>query len=231
MGAVVLLDPAHGGATWTFLSGSWTLLSAVTPNVAAGSASVAFDWGVSCVVLVGRPMGSGGDPSAPGAYSAWKFSSGTWTNFSTSPTLPVGGAMGALVWDEYAHRLLLLLTSPSTVVWSLLGTSWTNNSTSTTRGPPARFGASVQYDPWGEFILVWGGSPTPGTLFPDVWGWDAPILSRPGNSTPVAASIPPLLEGMAVGIVAVPLAILAILYLRPRRPSPTRSSVPSPAPA
>jgi hypothetical protein len=36
---------------------------------------------------------------------------------------------------------------------------------------------------------------------------------------------------MAVGIVAVPLAILAILYLRPRRPSPTRSSVPSPAPA
>ncbi|MCI4317737.1 MAG: hypothetical protein L3J96_04300, partial [Thermoplasmata archaeon] len=224
LGAAVLGDPAGNGSMWEFQAGAWARMAAVLPTVAVGSAAIAYDWGSQALTLVGESAGSGGN------YATWTFSGGTWSPLATSGS-PSAGVTGGLVWDAILQSLLLVVTSPAVIVWSLAGTSWTTNSSADALAPSPRVGATIQYDPWGEFLLLWGGVSDSGLLISDVWGWYAPDLAPPNTSGPGLVPIPPFLEGIAIVLVAIPLAILAYLYLRPRRPTPARSRVPAPSPA
>lgn len=219
-GSVVLIDPASN-LTWLWRAGDWTAESLMpSPGIRTGAVMVT-DSNASDVLLFGGTPVNGG----PQLNDTWTFAGGRWTE------LPGVGAPppfrnASATDDPFLGGVFLVgsVAGGTTETWSYTSLGWREYAPSPS-DPPPRLGATLAFDSSGTAVLCGGVDPDNGLLRFDCWTWGvAYIPPNPGgNAPPLTAEV----EGVAVVVVVVPLAIAIYLGLRPRRPDLSR--VPAPA--
>jgi hypothetical protein len=195
--------------TWAFSNGSWTQLFPAESPPATSFGAMAYDPNASAVILFGGEV-----PEPDGATpvnTTWEFDDGTWTNV-TAPVAPAPRLSPSLAEDPSRGGLVLfggleyfpygtpsgtgLTEVPESDTWSFSAGAWINITESVGPGPPARYLASMAYDPAESAEVLFGGWVDLGDLTPtfnDTWtlgstGWN--------NVTPAAS--PPVSGGASM---------------------------------
>ena len=173
---------------WTYRGGDWSYLAeGATPpplncNGGADSFPMAYDAKDGYVVLVDNPACR--TPSWPGTVNGtWRFSASEWS-WWPSATVPPSLFGGSMVWDA-ADDYLVLFGGISASFGYLSGTwtyadgEWTDRTKAGALAPPARDSAAMAYDPWDQYVVLFGGenSSVWGIGFNDTWTY------RGGNWT------------------------------------------------
>lgn len=105
---------------------------------------------------------------------------GTWTE-QHSTVHPAPRADSAMAYDAANNEIVLFggqSDNPSSTVlddtWTWNGTTWTEQHPASS--PPARWGATLAYDPTSQVIVLFGGESNsvgaPLTVFGDTWTWN-----------------------------------------------------------
>ncbi|MCI4358651.1 MAG: kelch motif-containing protein [Thermoplasmata archaeon] len=146
--------------TWGFSSGHWTNLtgsSSVTPPARA-DAGLAYDAAGNFTLMYGGYGATG--PLSTGTLSdTWEYSSGNWTQVSTTVTPPPSGAMAydanlsSVVY--YGGVGLLGICTAST--YEFRGGAWTDVSSSISGSPGPIALESMTYDPQYGGVVAYGG--------------------------------------------------------------------------
>ena len=190
--------------TWKFLGGVWTNITTNTRPSARIGASMAFDTVDGYVVLFG---GLGGTSSASEFLSdTWTFSHGIWTNV-TQISHPSPRALVSMDYDAADGYVVLFGGGSSTFTvfptiplrdtWRFLAGSWTNITTS--GGPSARFGESIDYDAADGYLVLFGGQNT-GTTLQDTWTFSAGSwMNVTSTSYPSSRSLASIVYDVADG--------------------------------
>jgi Galactose oxidase, central domain len=158
------------GDTWTYVQGTWTLVSSGTssdpmPRRAAG---MAYDGTDGYVVLFGGVTGS-----VVALSDTWKFSNGSWTQLNPSPHPTARWDLwpttdpdvnGALFFGGCYHTGC---TSVYNDTWAFSGGNWTQLTVWNGTAPSARGATYLAYDPDIPGILLFGGSA--GRTLNDTW--------------------------------------------------------------
>jgi hypothetical protein len=146
--------------------------------------------------LVGDPAGRVADPAglratASAAPGEGEFLAPNWVQASP-PSEPSGFVVPSMVFDPVREQVVLFggrlgtTTNLSDETWVWDGTSWTQLSPVTS--PPARWRASMAWDPIGQRVVLFGGQPVTGGAMNDLWAWDGTDWSEltPSGSPPSA---------------------------------------------
>ena len=170
-----LIAAAAGPASAAVLPPAW---KQVTPakHPPAGYSVSAFDPATGQLVLYGTD-GSGGT-----AWT-WTWSGGAWAQ-RLPHHMPDPRAGASMAFDPVSGRLLLfggrypLALSGYSDTWAWNGNDWTQLSPA--HAPPARFGASIAFDPRIGRMILFGGDAGPlgdGELS-DTWAWNGSDWSQ-----------------------------------------------------
>jgi Kelch motif len=180
-------------------SPTWTKLTGLSPHPSARYGAVMeYDPAIQKLVLFG-----GAGPSWALLNDTWTYAAGTWTRLST-PVAPAPRVAASMAWDAATRSLLLFggatnnRSSPQGCsgsptggmycgdTWSFANGKWTLLHPTTS--PPARWYATMAYDPALDEVVLGGGASTFGNLS-DMWTFHAgtwtqvtlPPVSAPGN--------------------------------------------------
>ncbi len=163
--------------TWTWNGTRWTELHpSANPRVSLG-ASMAYDAATGDVVLVGL--------TAHG-LETWTWNGVTWTQQHPTKS-PSGRTMFAMAYDPQVREVLLFGGVRGNFYWDIPvpGDTWAWNGTNWTElhpsvSPPARYVASMAYDPQIRALVLFGGTSGtsetefflgPQQVFGDTWAW------------------------------------------------------------
>jgi hypothetical protein len=165
------------GQTWLWQNAVWSKVSSQSNPPARNTTHLSYDVSTECVLLFGG-IGMDGTP----LNDVWLWNGSTWTE-QTPASFPtaVGGASmacnvagkqvilfgGIVGFDGVSGSNRVGTLSDQTWLWN--GTSWTEQSTSST--PPARIGAQLVYDEAHQQTLLFGGNSLNGYLN-DMWLWN-----------------------------------------------------------
>jgi hypothetical protein len=219
-GAVVLLVPGSG-QTWLWRSGDWAAESlSPTPSVRTGAVMVTDTNGSDLLLFGGAPSGGG-----PQLNDTWTFAQDRWTELAGAGAPPPFRNASATD-DPFLGGVFLVgsVAGGATETWSFSSLGWREYAPSPS-DPPPRLGATLAFDSSGTSILCGGVDPDTGLLRYDCWTWGVAYIppSPGGNAPPLTEEV----EGVAVVVVVVPLAIAIYLSTRPRRPDVSRVPVPA----
>ncbi len=126
-----------------------------------------------------------------------------------SPELPPARTEGAMASDPAGGGVLLFggcgaSTCPLGDTWWYSGGIWTNLTPGLSVSPPARYGATLAYDPSDGGVLLFGGCSTSGAL-DDAWlfragNWSelTPTASWPAARCGATSAEDPALDGVAI---------------------------------
>jgi hypothetical protein len=194
---------------WTWNGSQWTQApqDVVLPD-ALDSYSLAYDAATHTVILVGYAVPSDdGEPQLPGhsGPETWSWNGSKWT-FLHPATSPPSVEDPSIAYDAATQQVVLfggeLVSNPGNITqngeasgatWLWNGTTWTEASAPVSA--PARFGASMAYDPDLGATVLFGGvvgnvtaDPPTGviTVFDDMWSWNGTmwIQMRPATLPP-----------------------------------------------
>lgn len=160
--------------TWAFNGSTWTELSPATSPSARYGAQMAYDPATGQIVLFG---GASGDSSAT-LNDTWTFDGSDWSE-ELPANSPPGTCLGSLVYDATENALVLFgglevpANGPVASTWTYDGSTWTQQAPATT--PPARFNASMDYDPAVNADVLFGGRVSESSLtgLADTWVYHA----------------------------------------------------------
>jgi hypothetical protein len=180
---------------WTWNGSQWAQapLNAALPDP-LDSYSLAYYAATRTVILVGYAVPSDdGVPQLPGhsGPETWSWNGSHWT-FLHPATSPPAVENPSIAYDAATQKVVLfggeVVSEPDNIpqngaasgaTWLWNGTTWTEASAPAS--PPARFGASMAYDPDLGATVLFGGvagnvtaqPPTgPVTVFDDMWSWN-----------------------------------------------------------
>jgi hypothetical protein len=186
---------------WTWNGTQWTAApqNAVLPD-ALDSYSLAYDAATHTVILVGYAVPSDdGEPSIPGhsGPETWSWNGTHWT-FLDPATSPPAVEDPSIAYDAARQQVVLfggeVVSEPGNIqqngvasgaTWLWNGTTWTEASAPVSA--PARFGASMAYDPDLGATVLFGGvvgnvtaDPPTGvvTVFDDLWSWNGTMWTQ-----------------------------------------------------
>jgi len=181
-GNVVLFGGEDGATisdrTWLWNGTTWTQSAAVGPQ-GRYFASMAYDPTTKDVLLFG------GDYLA----DTWLWNGSTWTQRSPANAPPA--RFGAtMAYDPASSDVVLfggettgtLAARNDTWVWN--GTNWSEQSPTT--APPPRFGASMDFDPSTNTVMLFGGTAGSGPLYADTWVWSGDWSQQSPAASPGA---------------------------------------------
>jgi hypothetical protein len=178
---------------WTWNGSQWTQTpnTAVLPD-ALDSYSLAYDAATSTLILVGfAPPSTNGEqqPSGHAGPETWSWNGSHWTLLH--PATPAPAVENpSIAYDPATHDVVLfggeVVSDPTSIpqpgassgaTWLWNGSTWA--LTATAASPPARYGASIAYDPELGATVLFGGvagdlvQPPTGTVtvFDDMWSW------------------------------------------------------------
>ncbi len=152
----VLLFGGAGGSnrTWTLTNGNWTELYPTASPAPRARASMAYD------NVTGQALLFGGETGSTDRNDTWTFSGGAWTEIPTR-TAPSPRYGAALTYDARAGYFLLFggLEGKTFLndTWKYENGQWTNLTDTLSGSPPARFAASLAYDPLNGTAVLFGG--------------------------------------------------------------------------
>ncbi len=158
---VVLYGGSSRADTWTFAEGRWTELSpSVFPSPRVWS-NMVYDAKDGYVLLFGG-QGSGSKKTSIQLHDTWTFSSGTWTNITSSAGNPPPFSYGSsMAYDSEAGYVVLFGGMHTGIfsnqTWTFSGGSWQNITSAAGTPPPCRFDASMSDDPAAGYVLLFGG--------------------------------------------------------------------------
>jgi hypothetical protein len=180
---------------WTWNGTEWTQapLNAALPD-ALDSYSLAYDAATRSLILVGDAVPSNDDASQPAGRSGpetWSWNGSRWTYLHPATPAPAVDNP-SIAYDTATQQVVLfggeIVTDPnnipeggpaSSATWLWNGTTWSEATTPVS--PPARYGASMAYDPDLGTTVMFGGvvgnvqaQPPSGTVtvFDDMWSWN-----------------------------------------------------------
>src|SRR3989441_2220056 len=164
--------------TWKFQAGVWTNITVSGGPTPRAAVSMAYDAADGYVVLfVGfAPISTSGAGQAFGLlHDTWKFSAGTWTNITVTPSPPARDS-GAATYDAADNYLLLFggvggATGGLKDTWKFSSGVWTNITSSS--GPSARSAPSVAYDTADGYVVLFGGQTGSSSFAGDTWKFQA----------------------------------------------------------
>lgn len=187
LGGGANLSGNYSDATWTFHSGSWSLLCSgdsceSTPPARTG-ALIAYDPALDSVLLVGgeTPLRNGSSWQLTPSNTLWSFEGGSWTNL-TGRSFPPDLWNGEMTYDPVDGYLLAL---------SDTGVSWEYNGSWSRVGPldhpsPRSYGAMF-YDPALGSVVLYGGQSPTGEMLNDTWTYAGGIWTKLSLGTAVPA--------------------------------------------
>jgi len=180
---------------WTWNGTQWTPApqNVVLPD-ALDSYSLAYDAASRTLILVGYPVPSDDDASQPSGHSGpetWSWNGSHWTLLH--PATPAPAVENpSIAYDTATQQVVLyggeIVSDSSNILqngaasgatWLWNGTTWA--AAATPVNPPARYGASMAYDPDLGATVIFGGvvgnvtaQPPTGTVtvFDDMWSWN-----------------------------------------------------------
>ncbi len=181
--------------TWTFAGGSWTNITASSPQPPGRTgASLGYDSRDGYVVLFGG-WGAGGRP----LNDTWAFAAGSWTNITAPSTSPpaVGGA--AFTYDHADGYLVLFgggpsPASPLSQTWRFVAGGWRNLTGSAGVPPPPRIGGGFAWDDTDGYGLLFGGRTASAAVLNDTWTflhghWSVATLTSPTAPPPRSGAV------------------------------------------
>ena len=166
--------------TWIWNGTSWTELHPFASPLASFGASMAYDAATGDVVFAGRS----GD-----SFETWTWNGVTWIQQHPTKS-PSARMMFAMVYDPQVREVLLFggtrdVYSGAPVfgdTWAWNGTGWAKLHPSVS--PPARYLASMAYDPQIRKLVLFGGTSMTGAtsgalqVFGDTWAWNGATWIR-----------------------------------------------------
>src|SRR2546425_473890 len=173
--------------TWKFQAGVWTNITVSGGPTPRAAVSMAYDAADGYVVLFGgfAPISTSGAGQAFGLlHDTWKFSAGSWTNITVTPSPPARDS-GAATYDAADNYLLLFggvggATGGLKDTWKFSSGVWTNITSSS--GPSARSAPSVAYDTADGYVVLFGGANPVLGYSGDTWTW-GPVAGTKTTST------------------------------------------------
>lgn len=167
------------GETWAFVGGRWTNLTRFSPGPSARwDAMMTVDPRDGYVLLFGGCMASPVNGVCERTWSdTWTFRAGAWRPVPPGPSLPPPGRWdAAIAFDAYIGDVVMFGGAQGTLdvapqpppapppgstlpllsdTWEYAGGTWTQNPAS---GPPAGYGARMDYDPTVGGLVLFGGT-------------------------------------------------------------------------
>ena len=166
--------------TWTWDGTTWTQQSPATSPPWRQGTSMVYDPGSGQLVLFG----------GYNLNDTWTWDGSTWTNQSPATRPPVLFA-ASMAYDAGTGQLVLFGgwedLGPNVVLndtWTWNGSTWTQQSPATS--PPARFEATMVYDPGTGQLVLFGGY-VRDSFFDDTWTWDGTTWTQQSTATSPAA--------------------------------------------
>jgi hypothetical protein len=180
---------------WTWNGSQWTQApqTLALPD-ALDTYSMAYDTATRSMILVGYAVPSDdGEPAVPGhtGPETWSWNGSHWTFLHPATSAPAV-ENPSIAYDASTQQVVLfggeVVTQPDNIpqngeasgaTWLWNGTTWAEAAAAVS--PPARFGASMAYDPDLGTAVVFGGvtgnvtaQPPTGTVrvFDDMWSWN-----------------------------------------------------------
>jgi PKD domain-containing protein/galactose oxidase-like protein len=132
-------------------------------------ASLAYDALNNYLVLFGGCSSS----SCPAPAQTWTYSGGEWTNVTALGPQPPARAFAAMAYDSHDSYVLLFGGRGAGGValndsWSFANGVWTN-VTNNSDAPSARFAASMIFDNFDSYLVLFGGCGATGSPRNDTW--------------------------------------------------------------
>src|SRR3989441_5407510 len=169
------------GDTWKFSTGSWTSILVSNNPGKRILGSMAYDTaaGDGYVVLFGGANNTISTGFKDVLRDTWKFSSGSWTNITTSAG--PGGQFGPpIVFDAGQNDGYVFFFSAGLLSWKFSAGTWTLLTTSIP-SPSPRVGASMTYDAADGYVVLFGGaidtSISPGVVG-DTWKFQGGVWTN-----------------------------------------------------
>lgn len=199
IGAMMAYDPSDGyvvlyggyttgstatylADTWTYADGTWTELTGTAPPARAFG-SFAWDEADHELVLFGGVNSIGVELG-----DTWTFSGGTWAQDTTSTYNPDARFASMMTYDTADGYLMMYggYTSasggPGTYdgtgyfndLWEFKDYQWTQETVTGPSGvPPPMYGASMVYDAYDGYVVMFGGVENGGTGYmADTWEYN-----------------------------------------------------------
>lgn len=236
--------------SWTFAAGDWSAVAVGHgPGLRAGP-GIAYD------TVAGKVVVYGGTPASADYYYTWVYSAGSWTSYDLTPTPPAGTTWGQMAYDASDKDVILFQGNGDyNSTWTLnfstgptaplkvsaraspttANVNQTVSFTSTVSGgvPPYTFH-------WVFADGTGAGEQNSSHAYAAVGVYRATLYVNDSNHSsatgdvnvtvqhPASSNGPPILDyvGAAVGVAVVGI-ILAIVFGRRRRRSPTESPDPA----
>jgi hypothetical protein len=172
--------------TWTWDGAAWTPRTPTTSPPPRQNASMAYDSARQQVILFG-----GGPEDEPGLSDTWTWDGSDWTDASPAHH-PAAREGASMVFDSARQEAVLFggvsLSCASIYhycgdTWTWDGTDWTKQSPADS--PPARFEASMAYDPVRQRGVLFGGeSPACSPNYcRDTWTWNGSTWNEQAPAT------------------------------------------------
>jgi eukaryotic-like serine/threonine-protein kinase len=167
---------------------AWVQASPSTSPPGRHYSVMAYDQGTSQMVLFSGEMGAG----PPQVADTWIWDDSNWSQArpATSPPARQGATMA---YDAAAGQLILFGGETGTSsgllndTWTWNGTTWSQLEPATS--PPARYDASMAYDPATRELVLFGGfgADDNSNNLNDTWTWNGTTWTQqhPGASPPV----------------------------------------------
>lgn len=116
-----------------------------------------------------------GDGGGGCASDTWTYANGVWTQLSPASSPSTRCADTSMAYDPVDGYVLLFGGTFNGVTfgdtWSFVGGTWTNLTPSLSTSPPARWAASLAYDPVDNYMLLFGGVDSSNRNLNDVWAF------------------------------------------------------------
>ena len=180
--------------TWAWDGETWKKLAPAAAPPARYGASMAYDPATNQLVL----FGGGGTPSGGSSTldDTWAWDGATWKKLAPA-TAPTSRLEASMVDDPATNQLLLfggwtegLGSLDDTWAWN--GATWSKLNPAT-RPSPARYRASMAYDPATKQVMLFGGLATIGGELNDTWTWDGATWKKLAP-----AAVPSTRDGAAI---------------------------------
>ena len=174
------------GDTWTWNGTTWTQLSPLTSPPAREGGSMAYDPGTGNMVLFG-----GVNSSLLNDTWTYGFPAGTPTTWTqqTPATSPPASYGASMAYDPGTGDMILFggETGSGGIGPGLLGDTWTWDGTTWTQlspaaSPPARYEATMAYDPATGDMVLFGGDNGSGAVG-DTWTWNGTTWTEQSPAT------------------------------------------------
>ncbi len=180
---------------------SWSQLSPSASPPARANTSLAFDASTSQLVLFGGTKSGGAEVD-----DTWTWSGASWSQADdsgdpgclvTCTQSPPARTQGTMAYDPATGQLVVFggLTNGSSSnvlddTWTWSGTTWgqvddtsdAGCTTSCTQSPPARYGATMDFDPQTGQLLLFGGTSSSSGTLNDTWAWNGTSWSQVDDS-------------------------------------------------